>query len=77
MSVLNSIESILLIGLIAGLLILGLGITLRSGIVNLSTGQGIRRLAENFYQTFLLVTAFMVGLAVIQQLVGLRMGAFW
>jgi hypothetical protein len=73
----NLIKSILLVGLIASLLILGLGIALRSGTVNLSTGQGMRRLAENFYQTCLLVMVVMVGLAVIQQLVGLRMGMFW
>jgi hypothetical protein len=74
---LDRVEGFLLIGLIGSLLGLGLGITLRSGVVNLSTGQGMRRLAENFYQTFLLVMALMVGLAVIQELVGLRMGVVW
>jgi hypothetical protein len=73
----NVLKSVLLVGLITMLLTLGLGLALRSGVVNLSTGQGMRRLVENVYQTVVLLVACLVGLVFIQQCIGLKTAIPW
>jgi hypothetical protein len=72
MSLIDRLEAFLLLAPIIGLLGLGIGLTLRSGVVSLSSGQGMRRLAENLYQTLLMMGLCLILLALIQQFVGLR-----
>ena len=45
--------------------------------MSLSTGQGMRRLAGNLSQTILHVVTWVIGLAVVQQFIGFRMGMTW
>jgi hypothetical protein len=77
MSLMDRLEGILILGPIIALLGLGLGLTLRSGVVTLNNGQGIRRFGENLFQTLLLLGACLVVMALIQQFVGLRFGILW
>lgn len=65
---------VFVLGPIAALLTLGLGLTVRSGVVGLSTGQGWRRAAGNLSQTILLVAGSLLGLLVLQQFVGFKLG---
>jgi hypothetical protein len=64
-------------GPIITLLAMGLALTLRSGSVSLSTGQGLKRLAENFSYMFVMVLVCLVALLILQQLVGFRLGIRW
>jgi len=73
----NHVEAVLILGPIVGLLALGIGLALRSGVVNVSTGQGMRRLASNLSHTVLIIGACLVVLILIQQLAGIRMRLFW
>ncbi|HEX8202584.1 MAG TPA: hypothetical protein VF590_19050 [Isosphaeraceae bacterium] len=59
---------------IIALLALGLLIALRSGVESPSSGFGLRQLAANLSQTLLLMVACLVGLALLQQLVGFHLG---
>lgn len=59
---------------IFGLLMMGLAITLRSGVANLSTEQGLRQLAGNFSQLVLRLGIVLVVLVMVQHMVGFRLG---
>jgi hypothetical protein len=74
MSLLDRLEAYLLLIPIIALFGLGLVLTLRSGVVNVTSGTGMRRVVANLYQTALVVGACLIGLAVIQQMVGLHVG---
>jgi hypothetical protein len=73
----NQFEALLILGPIIGLLTLGMGLTLRSGVVSVSTGQGMRRFAANLSQTILIIFASLILLVVIQQIAGIRMNVVW
>jgi hypothetical protein len=77
MSLLDRLEAFLLLIPIIALFAVGLVLTMRSGEGNVTSGKGIRRLVENLYQTLLVVGACLIGLAVIQQVVGLHVRLFW
>lgn len=70
-------EGVVLLALIVGMLVIGFGLTLRSGVVNSTSSQGLRQLAANFSQTILIVSGCLIVLALIQQLVGQRLGLLW
>jgi hypothetical protein len=76
MSLMDRLEGMLILGPIIAMLALGMVLTLRSGVVSLSTGQGMRRVVENLFQTLLILGVFLVIMALIQQLVGMRLGIF-
>ena len=71
------LQAILTLGPIVGLLVLGFGLTLRSGVVGAGAGQGMRRLVGNLSQTLILTTGCLIGLALVQQFVGFRSGLIW
>jgi hypothetical protein len=77
MSLLDDLECFLILGPILLLFALGLVLTLRSGVADLSTGQGMRRMVGNLYHTLLMVGGCLIGLALIQQMVGLHIGLVW
>jgi hypothetical protein len=77
MSLMDRLEGFLILGPIIGLLVLGAVLTLRSGVVNLGSGQGLRRFAANLYQTLLMVGVCLIGMAAIQQFVGLHLHLKW
>jgi hypothetical protein len=77
MSLLDRLESALILGPIIALFVLGLYLTLRSGVVSLSDGGGLRRVAENLCQTLLMLTGGLIGLAIIQQMVGMHLALLW
>jgi uncharacterized membrane protein (Fun14 family) len=66
-----------IVGPIVGLFVLGFWLTLRSGVVSVGTGQGLRRMMENLSQTIVLLTGYVIGMAVIQQIVGFNLGLMW
>jgi hypothetical protein len=71
------IEGLILVSMIGALLVLGFGLILRSGVINLSAGQGMRQMAANLSQALLMLAVCIFGLAVIQQAIGFRMALFW
>lgn len=77
MTVSEQIRIVCVLGPIAALLLLGLSITLRSGVANLGTCQGARQLAQNFSRTIAMLTACVVALLIVQQFIGYRMSLNW
>jgi hypothetical protein len=67
-------RSVLVLGPIIALLTIGSYLTLQSGVVRLSSGQGARRLVGNLSQMVVLLTGCLFGLALIQMLVGFDLG---
>jgi hypothetical protein len=66
----NILKLIGLLGPIIGLLVLGLFLTAKSGVMQLQSGPGWRQAAENLSQAILLIAGCLIGMAVVQQLVG-------
>ncbi|WP_422930496.1 hypothetical protein [Singulisphaera sp. PoT] len=71
------IKALLVLGPIAGLLCLGLIITLRSGVKSLSTHQGVERLLGNLSQVLLRVVGYLVGIIALQRIIGVPIGGSW
>jgi hypothetical protein len=73
----EQLRAILIMGPVIGLLALGLWLTLRSGVGSLSTGQGLHQMMENLSQMIVLLAVYLVGLMLIQEIVGFRIGSIW
>ncbi len=71
------IKAILVFGPIVGLLVLGLMITLRSGVKSFSTHQGVERFLGNLSQVLLRVVGYLVGILALQKIIGIPFGATW
>ena len=65
------------LGPISVMLVVGFLVAARSGVDPRSTVKRSRRLVENLSQTALVVAGSLVGLAMVHQLVGLRLPAMW
>lgn len=72
-----SIKGLLILTPIIGLLLVGLIITLRSGVVDARSNEGAQRLAANFSQMLLRVVGYGIGLLAMQQFIGFRMSLGW
>lgn len=70
MDVLLNVKAILVFGPIVGLFVLGLVITLRSGVANVSTHQGFERLVGNLSRVLLRLAGYLIALLALQRLVG-------
>jgi hypothetical protein len=68
---------LLILGPIAGLLVLGLFVALRSGGAALATGRGLRLLVSNASQVAVATAACLVMLAVVQRMVGFHLSLAW
>jgi hypothetical protein len=66
-----------IVGPILGMLFLGAWLTLRSGVASMTSRAGVRVAAENLSQAILMVGACLVGLAVLQHVIGYRGGYLW
>ena len=77
MSIVDRGEGLVIVGIIGSLLTLGLGLSLKSGVVTVTTGNGFRRLVENLYQTIVILMLCLVGLVVIHRYAGLGMPKLW
>jgi uncharacterized membrane protein (Fun14 family) len=77
MATVEILRAAFIVGPIVGLFVLGFWLTLRSGVVSLSSGQGLRQMVENLSQTIVLLAGYVVGMAVIQQIVGFSFGPMW
>ena len=64
-------------GPIAGLLILGLVISLKSGVVDLASAKGLRVIASNFSWLLLRMAGILVGLLAVERLIGVRADLGW
>jgi hypothetical protein len=74
MVVVEHLKEICTIGSIVGLWTIGLFLALRSGVVSLATGQGVRRLYENVSRAVLVICGCLVALALIQRAIGYNLG---
>ena len=74
MSTLELLRAVFIVGPIVGLFVLGFWLTLHSGVMSLGTGQGLRQFIGNLSQTIVLLAGYVVGMAVIQQVVGFHFG---
>jgi hypothetical protein len=63
-------KEIFLTSTILGLFLLGLVITLRSGVVSLGTSRGRRLAAENLSALLLRVAGYFAGLLALQRVIG-------
>lgn len=66
------VRMICILGPILSLLIIGFGIVLRSGVANLTSGEGVRLVMGNLSRALLVVAAVLVVLAILQQVVGYK-----
>jgi hypothetical protein len=70
-------KDVLIASVIAGLLALGLIMTLWSGVVSLGTREGLRCLGGNLSQVLLRLLGFLAGLLAVQRVVGFRLDLGW
>jgi hypothetical protein len=77
MSPADAWKIVLVFGPILGLLVLGCWVTIRSGVVELASWRGLRRMAQNVSHMAIWTALCMAGLAAVQQLVGIRMAMLW
>jgi hypothetical protein len=66
-----------ILGPIAGLLLAGFWLTLRSGVVGLSAGQRLRREVENVSRMMFLVGGSLAALMLVQRMIGYRLALAW
>jgi hypothetical protein len=70
-------EGLLILAPIILLLVVGAVIALRSGVHDLSTGQGYLQIAGNLSRMLLRVACYVVILLTLQSLIGLRPSLGW
>jgi hypothetical protein len=70
----DQLEAILALGPIVVLFALGLFLSLRSGVVSLTTHQGLACFAGNLWQVLLRLLGYGVGLLALQRFIGVPLG---
>jgi len=70
-------RALLIFGPIMTLFLVGLCVTLRSGVYSVASFDGMRKVAGNFTRTVVLVAGCLLGMAALQQLVGYRLTSGW
>lgn len=70
-------EAVVLFVPALALLGLGMMVSLRSGVANLTTGTGLRQFLGNLSSTFLIIGAMLFALRVAQRLAGFRIWVDW
>ncbi len=73
MSAIDRWGSLLILAPSMSLLLLGAWLTIRSGVMNLTTGQGRRLMMTNVSRMAILTALCLVALVALQQLVGFRL----
>lgn len=73
----NYIGALFVLAPTVGLLLIGIVIALRSGVVNAGAGTRVALLASNLSWTVLRVLGYLAGLAVVQKVVGLEINLGW
>lgn len=68
---------LLIFGPVVGLFFIGLCVTLRSGVYSIASFDGLQKVAGNFTRTVVLLAGCLLGMAVLQQIVGYRLPATW
>lgn len=58
---------------IISMIVLGSWVAIRSGVVELASWQGMRRMAQNMSQAVIWTGVCLLALAVVQQIVGFRL----
>lgn len=71
------IRALFVLGPIVGLLLLGLGVALRSGGGAVAHSRGLRQLASNASQVALATLACLAILAALQRMVGFHLSLAW
>jgi hypothetical protein len=74
MNAMEFVKAVVVLAPIAGLVVAGFVITLQSGVVNLTSHEGLRQMAWNLSEAVLLLVGCLVGFLVIQQLCGIHVG---
>jgi hypothetical protein len=69
-------KDIFILTTISGLFLIGLALTLKSGMVSVGCGQG-RQLWNNASQLAVALAGCAAFLLMIQQIAGIRVGSFW
>ena len=65
------------LGSILGLLVVGFVVSLASGVVSLSSRQGVQLFFVNLSQVMIRVLAYLAGFAAVQKLVGFPIAHLW
>jgi hypothetical protein len=69
--------TLLVLGPVVGLFLLGLVITLRDGLVDLASGKGFRLFAIDLSWVLFRLAGYLAGLAAVQRMIGFRMNMVW
>jgi len=77
MSILQQLGQVWILLPVVLLIVAGLGITLGSGNVRLTTSQGVRQMAGNLSSTMLFLGFCVLGLMMAQAAVGFNLRAGW
>jgi hypothetical protein len=70
-------RTVLILGPILTLFLVGFGMTLRSGVYSVASVDGLRKVAGNFTRTIVLLAGCVLGIAVLQYLGGFRLATAW
>lgn len=70
MSPSEMLKAVFVVGPILALISLGFALTLRSGVVSLASGKGLRQLGENLSHAVLLIVLCLLALLVLQKIAG-------
>jgi hypothetical protein len=74
MNALELVETLMILAPIVGLVVAGFAITLQSGVVHLTSHNGLRRMAWNLSEAVLLLVGCLIALLIIQQICGIHGG---
>lgn len=73
MTTMQALKAVCLLVPITGLLLIGLWVSMRSGVARLATVEGVRKAGANLSQTLLFVAGSVLALFAVQFLVGYRL----
>jgi hypothetical protein len=77
MSVMDWLKVAAVLGPIAVLFLIGFWLIVRSGLMGLPDGQGLRRMVENASRAAFLLVGCLVALAFVQRIVGFHLALAW
>jgi len=77
MELFDLLKTIVVIGPILGLLLIGFLVSLQSGVAGLTTPQGFRLFLNNLSRVLIRVFGYLAGLLAVQQFVGFPTGLAW
>jgi hypothetical protein len=73
----DQVRFVLTVGSIVGLLVIGIIVAARSGVVSTSRPEGVRLFLGNLSAVFIRIFGYLIGLAAVQEFIGFPIGFIW